>query len=56
MLEAENPTHFRHYAHEINENSSAIDRRVFNTYKQMHTHQCVDFVRQQYKRWLNFRS
>lgn len=54
MLEAVNSTNFRHYNQQINENSSVIDRRVFNTYKQMHTHQCVQYVRQQYKRWLNF--
>ncbi|CAF4784860.1 unnamed protein product, partial [Rotaria sp. Silwood2] len=45
MLQVENLAAFRHYIDEPTENDSTIAQRVFNTYKQMHTYQCVDFVR-----------
>ncbi|CAF4817634.1 unnamed protein product, partial [Rotaria sp. Silwood1] len=54
MLQVENPAAFRHYIDEPTENDSIIAQRVFNTYKQMHTYQCVDFVRKQHDRWLKF--
>lgn len=54
MLQAKPPASFRQYVDAPTDETSAIDRRVFNTYKQMHTFQCVDFVRGQYDRWLKF--
>ena len=54
MLQTENPVGFRHYVEDVTADASPIAQRVFNTYRQMHTHQCVDFVRQQHQRWLKF--
>ena len=54
MLEVENPASFRHYVDQPTENDSHIAQRVFDTYKQQHDNQCVDFVRKQHERWLKF--
>jgi inositol oxygenase len=54
MLQAENPSTFRQYIEAPTKDDSPIAQRVHTTYKQMHTYQCVDFVRQQYDRWLKF--
>lgn len=54
MLETDNPTAFRQFVEEPMKSDSQIVQRVYNTYKQMHTYQCVDFVRQEYDRWLKF--
>ncbi len=54
MLQVENPTAFRQYIEAPTKDDSLIAQRVYNTYKQMHTYQCVDFVRGQYDRWLKF--
>lgn len=54
MFQVENPSTFRQYVESPNADDSLIAQRVFNTYRQMHTSQCVHFVRQQYDRWLKF--
>jgi len=54
MLETKNPTVFRQYIEEPTKDDSLIAQRVHRTYKNMHTYQCVDFVRKQYDRWLKF--
>ncbi|UJR31175.1 hypothetical protein I4U23_018682 [Adineta vaga] len=54
MSQTKGLTSFRQYVDNPTEDDSPIAQRVFNTYKQMHTYQCVDFVRKQYDRWLKF--
>lgn len=55
MLQAEDSTKvFRYYADNPTDDDGYIAQRVYNTYEQMHTYQCVDFVRKQHERWLKF--
>ena len=55
MLSTTNPSKFRQYVEQTaTEASTLVAQRVAHTYRQMHTYQCVDFVRQQHERWLHF--
>ena len=55
MLSTTNPSKFRQYVEQTaTEASTLVAQRVAHTYRQMHTYQCVDFVRQQHARWLHF--
>ncbi|CAF0802193.1 unnamed protein product [Didymodactylos carnosus] len=44
---------FRNFV-EITDKIDPIAARVYNTYLSMHTHQCVDYVKQRYDVWLKF--
>lgn len=55
MLDIETSrTNFRQFVDEPTEADGSIALRVYKTYQNMHTYQCVDFVRKQYDRWLKF--
>ena len=54
MLKTTESTKFRQYVVPTTNNNDPIGQRVFQTYRQMHTYQCVEFVRQQHERWLKF--
>jgi len=44
---------FRNFIETPDENDY-ITKRVYNTYVNMHKNQCVEFVKQRYRKWLNF--